>query len=197
MDKIYRVCCIIDFDGFNFKNYIDRVTYSNEFLIREIGYIKIDPEFAGDVLAHSYRFDLSFFDFSHCPEAVSTINHQIRYVTGLPLKPQPGEKVYDYSTVKSCIRSIYKMCQTPKRNIVGYKGGVFEKKYLDELEIPNIDISQYGCPKYQYLVEQKIVQSHLIDCGYHRKIDGQVNIVHCPRAEVTAFKDWLLLNFPW
>ena len=196
MDDIYKICCIIDFDGFNFRHYVDRLTSSNEFLIREIGFIRIDPEF-GDFLAQSYRFDLSFYDFSHCPDAIHTINHQIRYVTGLPLKPQRGEKVYDYGSVKNCIRKIYENCRTPQRNVVAFKGGEFEKKYLSELEIPNLDLSSYGCPKYELLVKSKFVQSHIIDCGFHRKIHDEIDLVHCPRAEVTAFKDWLFFEYPW
>lgn len=192
---IDKICCIIDFDGFSFRSYIDRSTFSSEFLIREIGFIRIDPEF-GDFLAQSYRFDLSFYDFSHCPDATATINHQIRHITGLPLKPQVGEKVHDYSTVRACIRTIYDICRTPERDIVAFKGGDKEKMYLDELGIPNLDLSQYGCPKYKELVKRNLVQSHLIDCGFHRKIDDEAGVIHCPRAEVTAFKDWLCLNYP-
>lgn len=190
-----RVCCIIDFDGFTFRNYTNSNTSQKEFLIREIGFVRIDPEF-GEFLAQSYRFDLRFYNFSHCQDAWHTIHHQTKFITGLSLKPQPGEKVHKYCTINQCLRSIYKLCRQSRRDIVAFKGGIYEKKYLDELNIPNLDLNKYGCPKYTELLKQNVVRSPIVDCGYHLKIAEEVTVVHCPKAEVAAFRDWLMLYYP-
>lgn len=187
-----RICCIMDFDGFSLKNYTNKSTYKNEFLIREIGFVRIDPEF-GTFLAKSYRFDLSFFEFSHCKDAWSTINHQTRYITGLSFKPEPNEKVYNYDDRLAIVKSIYHTCRQPELDIVAFKSGVYEKELLCELGIPWLDLGIYGCLKYEELVKKKMVFSQLTDCGYHKRIGDSAQIVHCPRAEVTAFRDWMLL----
>lgn len=191
---INKVCGIIDFDGFNIRKYSNSV-FTSEFLIREIGFIQIDPENV-DRAAKSCRFDLSFYDFGGRQEDVwRTINYQTRYVTGLTFKPGPEENVYDYTKVESFVTSMYNESRWAGHDVVAFKGGIEEKKLLDQLSIPHVNLEDYGCPKYKDLLKQNIVRSPPIDCGYHKGLKvGKV--VHCPKAEVTAFRDWLLLHYP-
>lgn len=194
MSPINRICCIIDLDGFNFRAF-ENNTMKNEFLIRELGFVRIDPEF-GPLLPQSYRFDLTSYDFSKCKDSWNTIHYQTRHVTGLRLKPQSGEFVHRYEDRFNIMRNIYKFCQQPALDIVAYKSGIFEKDFLDEMGIPSLDLSHYGCPKYEDLVRRKMIFSNLFDCGYHTGISNTVKLLHCPMAEVTAFRDWLLFEYP-
>ena len=73
---------------------------------------------------------------------------------------------------------------------VAYKGGHHEKDILDFLEIPSINLEDFGVPKVGELIE-KYSYDEEESCGKH-KLSG----VHCPREEVMMF-DWWLTRFCW
>ena len=43
--------------------------------------------------------------------------------------------------------------QDPKQCVVAYKGGTLEKKLLIQLQIPYVNLEDFGCPKFEYLPE--------------------------------------------
>ncbi|KAG8172488.1 hypothetical protein JTE90_009834 [Oedothorax gibbosus] len=69
---------------------------------------------------------------------------------------------------------------------MAFKGGNIEKNVLWRLNIPYLDLEEYGCPKFD---ELKKSLTSFKTCGFH--ID---ETLHCPQAEVTAFRAWMLEN---
>ena len=66
-------------------------------------------------------------------------------------------------------------------DLVAYKAGRVVKELLKELNIPSINLEDFGCPKYDKLPEPKIN-----DCGFHI-----AKRLHCPKKEGVAFATWI------
>ncbi|GBN42005.1 hypothetical protein AVEN_180873-1 [Araneus ventricosus] len=189
------VCCIIDVDGFDIRNYDEYGQYTTEFLVRELGYIRVDPNY--HYIPKSYRFDLrQKVNPARCPPKVrQTLNYQSRNVIGLTVLPRPDERdAIDYDCLKKVLQDIYDFCRRTDVNVVAYKGGDKERKLLESLNILCVDLQGFGCPSYQDLVRTRKVYSELQDCGYHTEFRGN-SLIHCPKAEVTAYRDWFMMNY--
>lgn len=190
-----RVCCIIDVDGFDIKNYDEYGHFANEFLVRELGCIRIHP--SHNLMSTSYRFDLrKKVNLARCPENVKqTLDFQSRNIIGLSVFPRPAERdIRSYDSLKKVLQDIYEFCRRADADVVAYKGGDKERKLLESLNIVCLDLQSFGCPSYKELVDSEQVYSKLEDCGYHTEIRGK-SLVHCPKAEVTAYRDWFMKNF--
>ena len=76
-------------------------------------------------------------------------------------------------------------CSSKKkdRNLVAYKGRKVEREILDELEIPNINLEDFGCPRYDELPTTMVR-----DCGYHIQMNKSI---HCSMKECVAFAIWI------
>ena len=70
--------------------------------------------------------------------------------------------------------------------VVGYKGGTLEKKLLIQLQIPYVNLEDFGCPKFEYLPEYYFSPVH---CGCHLN-----SRFHCSMAECHAFMRWFNIN---
>lgn len=163
-----RICGIIDLDGFHVED---------EFLVREFGYISMKWK-----VGKSKRYDLSPYGHRLSKQDLKTIRYVKNNVTGLTFKPMLGELFYDLDDLDDHVVDFYESCKTSSRKVLAYKGGHVEQDLLDDLEIPSENLEIYGCPKFSELQCEKYDR---INCGYH------IEDLHCPRSEVTSFKDWL------
>lgn len=161
-----RVCCIIDVDGFSVRVPSEfQDSYRNQFLVRELGYVRADPAYA--YLPRSYRFDLSrTHDFDQLPDDVArTLRYQSRVITGLSVLPGPTESdCLDARTLPDVVEKIYDRCRTVEADLVAYKGGCWEADLLKGLGIPCLDLQEFGCPPFGTLQEKGAYK----DCGHHR-----------------------------
>lgn len=184
-----KVCCIIDCDGFTVRTWNDQqVSYRTDFLIRELGYVRVDPVY--NYLPRSYRFDLSrTYDFRKLPaDADKTLRYQSRVVIGLSLLPGPRETdCLDAGDLAEVVGKMYDRCRTADAFLVGFKGGQWESDLLKGLDIPALDLQAFGCPAFE---EVKMAYR---DCGHHTKVERK-RVFHCPMAEVAAYRDWYMLN---
>ncbi|GIX69332.1 uncharacterized protein CEXT_125711 [Caerostris extrusa] len=183
----------MDIDGFTYRLYDSQGhRYTTQFLVRELGYVKFDPK--NEYVAESYHFNLrGRLNMSKCPpEVKKTLNYQSKNVVCLSIFPGNDESVVDYKDLEDLVQRIYQFCCRSDANVVAYKGGEHEKELLDSLKIPCLDLQGFACPKYEDLINLNQVYSSLQECGYHTR--PRKGVLHCPKMEVTAYKDWLMLN---
>lgn len=75
-------------------------------------------------------------------------------------KGTPGTKIIQQNkpSLKNVsqqdIFELYKTFKSPHQDLVGYKGGHVEKDVLNEVNIPSINWEQWGCPKFETLMEK-------------------------------------------
>lgn len=86
--------------------------------------------------------------------------------------------------------------------LVAFKGGRFERSLLEDIGISYVDLEDYGCPRYDYLIETFPNVYHATSFAYlfNDTTQGMFcdlhviptsKIVHCPVAECRAFVTWL------
>ncbi|GBN91246.1 hypothetical protein AVEN_243958-1 [Araneus ventricosus] len=165
-----QVCCVIDFDGFR---------VSGQFLVREFGYIGINSSTGSSV-----RFDLRPYEEDISRSEWKTIDYVTKHITGLPFHPMENEETAPLRLLKCKVIAVHDLYRTDDKNVVAYKGGNVEKDLLQQLNIPYLNLEDYGCPKFDILKNQQTYEN----CGYH------IRDKHCPLAEVTAFRNWMLEN---
>lgn len=191
-----KVCCIIDVDGFDVRIYDkNNCNYTTEFLVRELGYVKIDPTY--DYLPMSYRFDLrQKIKLANLkPDAMRTLRFQSENIIGLPVMPGRNERdCVQYELLEKAFLEIYNLCRKSDANVVAYKGGDKEKKFLEGLGIPCVDLQHFGCPSFKDLVKFGEVYYNLRSCGHHTELKKD-RLMHCPMAEVVAYRDWYKMNY--
>lgn len=172
-----KICGVIDFDGFDVLN--------RNFLVREFGFISIDW-----LIGESRRYDLSQFYDRLLPSDLDKVRDVENNILGMPFNPIDGELVHNVEDLDNHIKDFYELCKTEDRQIIGYKGGTYEKSRLDRLNIPSTNLEKFSCPKFDVLRSFDLERYNGITCGYHRS----PGLHHCPRAEVTAFKEWICRN---
>jgi hypothetical protein len=77
--------------------------------------------------------------------------------------------------------------RTTSRFRVGYKGGQAERKLLDSLDIPSINLEMLHVPAYR---RQLNVHHQYKSCGNHTFAPG--GALHCASVEVEFYRDHLL-----
>lgn len=170
MYNLTNVCLIIDFDGF----LINKI-----FRVREMGFSSLTKQTYG-----SFRFNLCHVLNEMSETDWKTAMYCKYNVHGLSIKPQPQKKdCLSEKDLNKIIYNIYVQNKTEEKYVIGYKGGIIERDLLQKLKIPNLNLEDFGCPKYKYLMEPKIE-----DCGFHIKFHE----MHCPMKECVAFTNWLL-----
>lgn len=173
MFGLQNVCLVVDCDGF----FINK-----KFHVREFGYKSLTRP-----MTYSFLVDIS-------PSITNMTSSDYRAATyctfnvhGLSLKPKENEICLQEQELKKRISQIYNKHKTKKKFCVAYKGGHIEKDILEELKIPYINLEDYGCPKFNELI-QIIHLPSLKDCGHHLNITN----AHCPRKETAVFARWLI-----
>ena len=162
-----NLCLIVDLDGF----FVDR-----RFQTRELGYYS----WMGDCGVYFFDVTTPYRKLNKRDRA--TVSHVSKVITGLPYRPSEGERpVLHPRALKGVIQKLYKEFRTEFRNVVGYKGGRYEKELLMSCNIPHFNIEQWGCPKYDDLPH-----SEETGCGNHK----DVSLHHCAKSECETFWNW-------
>ena len=123
---------IIDLDGYRIRS---------GFIARELGVYSLKD---GSL---SWMFDnpLPFFYLDKKDQR--TCHYVYRHVHGLPWQTRSQEKAHPQHMVKPIVDTLYRSCRTPERWLVAYKGGCLEKNLLNELQIPCVNLEDFGCLK--------------------------------------------------
>ena len=104
-------------------------------------------------------------DLSHKDK--KTVNFAKHKIHGLSFQPFYRHWAYAQDQVDVLLR-LYNQYRTKERTVVTYKGGNVEKDLLDKLNISNINLGTWGCPKYQQS-KQTIVEP-LSSCEWRSKL---------------------------
>jgi hypothetical protein len=91
------------------------------------------------------------------------------------------------------------------RSVVAFKGGILEKKLLNNLGVCSFNLERWGCPKYDDLLKSVDPTYKSIadrsDCGRHTYVPNPKFVqtngggYHCSASEVAVFKYWLERNY--
>ncbi|XP_066585499.1 uncharacterized protein [Prorops nasuta] len=75
--------------------------------------------------------------------------------------------------------------------VVAYKGGHFERDLLNIMNINNVNLENFNCPKFDFLNEY--IKTDIIPCDLHKiKIKRKSQkAVHCMKQEVNVFAKWV------
>ncbi len=114
---------------------------------------------------------------------LKNVNYCKFKIHGLSFRPLPGEKrCLNDDRLMDFVARLYENHSTESQYVIGYKGGNVERDILNQLGIPNVNIEDFNCPKYNYLPKVTIS-----DCGFHLPL----NNYHCPKLECYAFSLWV------
>lgn len=170
-----NVCLVIDFDGFH----LDK-----KFHVREMGFTSLTSDYKG-----CHRFKLDHLADRATPKDWKTIDYCTDRVHGLTLGSWPGEHLFREETLRQLVQIEYEEARTFEKYLVAFKGGHVERDLLEELQIPHVDLEDFGCPKFDDL--QHPMKSMLKDCGYHRKLKRAGAVAHCAKVECFLFAEWV------
>ena len=164
-----HICMIVDLDGYRIRS---------GFIARELGVYSLKD---GRL---SWMFDnpLPFFYLDKKDQR--TCHYVYRHVHGLPWQTRSQEKAHPQHMVKPIVDTLYRSCRTSERWLVAYKGGCLEKNLLNELQIPCVNLEDFGCPKIETLVA--IGLNPGFSCGHHTQPQ-----LHCPKQETYLFYQWM------
>lgn len=166
MTDIGKICGIIDLSG---------SLVNGTFITREFGCVGMGRRYQ---VPESFLFDYKPYMIDMADMKVSSHKKKTKY--------RPELKFYDVNDLDDHVVRFYQAVKTKEKNIVGFKGGHCEWDLLVDLDIPHVNIEEMGCPRYEDLSCERFDR---LACPYHRN-----NGYHCPKAEVAAFKYWLLEN---
>jgi hypothetical protein len=118
-----------------------------------------------------------------------------QYIHGLTLRPRYREENIPYEEYKAFIQSTYNKMKTNSHYILAYKGKQIEKKVLEELKIPSLDLEEEEekCPNVEILVNMYGKDTLVETCGHHTNIKSD-RIVYCPLYEVKLLLRWIKEN---
>ena len=167
-----NIVAIMDMDGF---------TVNKQFLCRELGLIKHDEE-----TAKSYDFNIDIRWSNLSPKDLKNCLYVGKYIHKLPLVAARGS--LPLSKLDTIVKDFYYETKDTEKSAIAYKGGCLERNLLTKLNIPNVNLECFGCPKAELLFDNLI---WLETCGQHF---GKDTYKHCPKVEVEAFCSWLKKN---
>ena len=170
MSALSQVTLIIDLDGFRLS--------SGEFLVRELGWCTLEG--ANDC-QHFYSL-LRYKELS-CKDR-RTVNYVYRHVHGLRFEASFQEAALPQRDVGAVIQALY------HGGLIAYKEGQIEKEFLEKLNLPSLDLEEYGCPKADSLWSSHFPPGK--PCGHHK--EHTMTFIHCPKQETFLFYQWLKLQ---
>ena len=181
--SLEQICLVIDFDGFMF---------GKKFLVREMGYCSLISTRA---VNDSIRFDLTKY-WNELTERDKKTNLYItRNIHGLSFRPFYKEHdCFPEEYLTYFLENLYRTIRGEDNSqlIVAYKGGIHEKRILDELNIPSINLEKFGCPKYDNLLSSYDLNHLPVTCGYHSKLTKRNTFTaHCAKSECLVFAQWI------
>ena len=176
------ICLCIDLDGFRLED---------DFIVREMGRCDKSCLHMG---FHHYSHNRKWSTLSKKEQR--TVIYVRDMVTGLTFKPRPVEfqrgSIGLQASVAKDVFALWERFKTPKQCVVAYKGGTLEKKLLIQLQVPYVNLEDFGCPKFEYLPDYYFHFRYFhfsVHCGCHLN-----SRFHCSMAECHGFMRWFNKN---
>ena len=136
----------------------------------------------GDATAQSFFFDTGLQWNDLTPKDQRACRYVQKYIHKLPFGVPVGVDALPLSSLPKIISQLYGNVRQNSRSTIAYKGGIYERDLLARLNIPALNLQDYGCPKAEKLFDQLV---WLETCGKHTAYQ------HCAKVEVEAFAIWL------
>ena len=161
---------IVDLDGYKVKHH--------PYIVRELGLYSVSHG------SFSWFLENTLPYVSLEKRDRKTVNYVYYHIHGLRFESTPQEKALPQHMIKPLIDVAYQRSRTQQRTMVAYKGGHLEKDLLDELQIPCVNLEDFGCPKVEKLIAMGFDVG--LTCGRHAKPTH-----HCPKQETYLFYQWI------
>lgn len=180
-----KVCGILDVEAFQHKKLL---------IYREFAFAPFD----GNELSDEKLFlgpDILHHNVSPNqippPEArdiwytIRTLKYKIH---GLDLFPdEPSELCCPQEAVKWLILGWYEAFACNQRYMIAFKGGNLERDLLDWLNIPFVNLEEFGCPSFHTIPPEERKQ-FTISCGQHHYAPRGED--HCSMKETSFYRFW-------
>jgi hypothetical protein len=169
--QLTNIAAVIDMDGF----LSTKVFSEKNWVFMSVG----------DATAHSFFFDTGLQWNDLMPKDQRACRYVQKYIHKLPFGVPVGVDALPLSSLPKIISQLYGNVRQNSRSNIAYKGGIYERDLLPRLNIPALDLQDYGCPKAEKLFDQLV---WLETCGKHTE---NAAYQHCAKVEVEAFVIWL------
>ena len=166
-----QIVGVIDMDGF---------VINKTFYCKELGVLKVGKD-EGD----SYLFDIGIRWQDLTSKQQKHCMFLTRSIHKLPFGVSRGTNSIPLSNLNTIVKCFYDSVKLNNLSSIAYKGGHFERDLLQHLQIPSVNLEDFGCPKAEFLFDGLV---WLETCGHHL---GTHAYQHCPKVEVEAFGKWL------
>ena len=158
---------IIDMDGSKINK---------KFYCKELGTLRMDKE-----VVVSWHFDIGIEWADLTYKDQKACMYLTKYIHKLPFHTTWCESL-PLSHLDDIVKDFY---DDIGQRMIAYKGGNIERDLLKKLNIPGINLEDYGWPKAESLFNKLV---WLETCGQHIGTDPYK---HCPKTEVEAFGVWV------
>ena len=88
------------------------------------------------------------------------------------------------STLADLFMELHTKFSAPECLVGAYKGGIQEKRLLDKLGLPHLDLEDLGCPRFDQIVAEP--GTRRFDCGRHLHTRPDL-VPHCSEEECYQF----------
>lgn len=107
---------------------------------------------------------------------------------GLNFYPSASDGYVRSAEVGYLVKSLYQGAASPAHDVVAYKGGYAEKKLLEELNIPHVNLEDFGVPVFQKSPDADLYRHFC--CNKHGNCpSGWMN---CTSCQLMFYKDCLV-----
>ena len=135
--KMDDVCLVIHFNGFPFAE------KGRGPFVREMGYTTYPDKKYGSFRYRYYKRKEELQSWDR--DRIDTFE----VFDGLPFDAKEGESAKEMWFCGKDLKTLYEYAKTLKRTVVAFHGGVNgEKRMLERLRIPCIDLCYLGCPPF-------------------------------------------------
>lgn len=167
---LQQTCMILDLDGYQVNH--------QPFIVREIGIYSIPKG------SFSWSVENTLPYSSLEKKDRKRVNYVYHHVHGLRFQSSPEEKAIPQHVVKAMIQASFQRSKSQDQFFVGYRGGTLESDLLKELNIPSLNLKDFGCPKSSQLKLRGFIPG--CSCGNHLKPE-----LHCVKQETFLLYQWL------
>ena len=172
MNELKNIVGILDMDGFHIQK---------KFHCKELGILPI-----GATYASSYLFDIGVPWYALSTKDQRTCRYLTNNIHHLSFTEPSSTSTINLAYLPTIIETFYHKHRKHSLSTLAYKGGQMEKEILQKLNIPSINLENFGCPKAEKLF---VNLGWLETCGHHLRHDE--NYKHCAKVETEAFGMWL------
>ena len=133
---------------------MDGFTLKRKFYCRELGMIEV-----GKDVGESHLFDIGICWHELTSKEQKSCMFLTRNIHKLPFAA--SRRSIPLANLNTIVEHFYNTIKRNEESTIGYKGGHFERDLLEQINIPAINLENFGCPKAEFLFEKLIWLKHV------------------------------------